>query len=192
MDAIEEFKVVTNNDSAEYGFRMGGTVIVSTKSGSNAIHGSLFEFLRNDKLDAVNYFSAGQPKSPYRRNEFGGAVGGPILKDRTFYFLSYDGTRTRQSTPVISTVPLSSMLPSAAAPYASFVGQNPIYDPLKTTTNSNGKVIRGGFDTPNVIPLSRMDSVALNLVPLIPTPNISGAGASNNFYYARRLHRCAE
>jgi hypothetical protein len=72
IDAVQEFKVVTNNNSAEYGFRMGGTVIVSTKSGTNALHGSAYEFLRNDKLDATNFFGVGQPKPAFRRNQFWG------------------------------------------------------------------------------------------------------------------------
>ena len=71
IDAVAEFKVVTNNNSAEYGFRMGGTVIVQTKSGSNEFHGSAYEFMRNEKLDAANFFAVGQPKPPYKRNQFG-------------------------------------------------------------------------------------------------------------------------
>jgi hypothetical protein len=95
IDSVAEFKVVTNNNSAEYGFRLGGTVIVSTKSGTNQIHGSLYEFLRNDKLDGANFFcrrpaQTGIPPEPVR-----GGVGGQIIKDRTFFFLSYEGTRIR-------------------------------------------------------------------------------------------------
>jgi hypothetical protein len=174
IDAVQEFKVVTNNNSAEYGFRMGGTVIVSTKAGTNQLHGTLFEFLRNDALDAANYFAAGQPKPPYRRNEFGGTVGGPVVKDRTFFFVAFDGTRTRQSQATISTVPTPAMLDG------NFAGLNPIYDPLTTAKGSNGKNTRTLFPG-NLIPTTRFDAVSSKVARVYPSPNLPGA---NNYYYA--------
>jgi hypothetical protein len=174
VDAVQEFKVVTDNNSAEYGFRLGGTVIVSTKTGTNAFHGALFEFLRNDKLDAANYFSAGQTKPAYHRNEFGGVLGGPILRNRTFFFVGYDGTRSSQVNPSISTVPLPAEL------QGNFSGQNTIFDPT-TTTTVNGKLKRTAF-VKNAIDPSRFDSVAKALIPLIPAPNLPGS--TNNYYFA--------
>ncbi len=109
IDSVAEFKVVTNNNSAEYGFRLGGMVIVSTKSGANKPHGSLYEFLRNDQLDAVNFFSVGKPRPEYRQNQFGGTFGGPVIHDRTFFFLSYEGTRIRQGQSRTSTVPSAAL-----------------------------------------------------------------------------------
>src|SRR5216684_3271053 len=93
VDAVGEFRVVTNNLSAEYGNRMGGQVFVNIKSGTNALHGTAFEFLRNANLDGTNFFAnrSGSPKPPYKQNQFGGTVGGPIRKDRTFFFASYEG-----------------------------------------------------------------------------------------------------
>ncbi len=95
VETIQEFQVITNNYSAEYQSAAGAIISMVTKSGTNAVHGSLFEFLRNDNLDAANFFdnSFGTPKPEFRRNQFGGAVGGPILRDRTFFFASFEGLR---------------------------------------------------------------------------------------------------
>lgn len=98
-DAVQEFDVQTNNMSAVYGNALGGVVNVTLKSGTNSIHGDVFEFLRNNVLDAANYFST-TGVSPYKQNQFGGDVGGPILKDRLFYFGSYQGTRFHSTNPL--------------------------------------------------------------------------------------------
>src|SRR5439155_16078102 len=107
IDAVGEFKVITNNLSAEYGGRMGGTVVVNLKSGTNQLHGSAFEFLRNDILDGTNFFAnrngAGKPE--YSQNRFGGTLGGPIRKNRTLLFGSFEGSRIRTGTSSTSTVP---------------------------------------------------------------------------------------
>src|SRR6202022_4408077 len=92
---VEEFKVQQSNFSAEFGFT-GATVInVVTRSGTNRFHGSLYEFVRNDKFDANDWFNAGNPKPPLRLNDFGGTVGGPIWKNKTFFFFDYEGRRER-------------------------------------------------------------------------------------------------
>jgi hypothetical protein len=106
VDAIQEFSVLTGNYSAEYGRTSGGVVNAISKSGTNAFHGDVYEFLRNDKLDANDFFSnaSGQPKPPYKRNQFGVAVGGPIRKDRTFIFGDYEGIRQSQGIPTANTV----------------------------------------------------------------------------------------
>ena len=101
-DAIQEFKTEENSMSAEFG-RGGAAVNVVLKSGSNQIHGGVYEFIRNDKLDAVNYFNVGQ--QPFKRNQFGVFLGGPIKKDKTFVFGDYQGSRLRNSAPYVSTVP---------------------------------------------------------------------------------------
>lgn len=101
-DAIEEFKTEENSMSAEFG-RGGAAVNVVLKSGSNQVHGGLYEFIRNDKLDAVNYFNVGQ--QPFKRNQFGAFLGGPIKKNKTFIFGDYQGSRLRNSAPYLSTVP---------------------------------------------------------------------------------------
>ncbi|MGH9340037.1 MAG: carboxypeptidase regulatory-like domain-containing protein, partial [Acidobacteriota bacterium] len=98
VDAVSEFKVITNNTSAEHGYRMGAKVLVSTKSGTNDFHGSLYEFHRNDVLGANNFFAnkAGAEKPKYIRNQFGATFGGPIVENKTFFFASYQGTRIRR------------------------------------------------------------------------------------------------
>ena len=101
-DAIQEFRTEENSMSAEFG-RGGAAVNVVLKSGTNQIHGGAYEFIRNDKLDAVNYFNQG--KQPFKRNQFGAFLGGPIKKNRTFIFGDYEGSRLRESNPFISTVP---------------------------------------------------------------------------------------
>jgi Carboxypeptidase regulatory-like domain/TonB-dependent Receptor Plug Domain len=107
VDAIQEFSVLTGGYSAEYGRTSGGVVNALSKSGTNGFHGDVYEFLRNAKLDANDFFlnAAGQPKPVYRRNQFGAAVGGPIRKDRTFFFFDYEGIRQAQGVSVPATVP---------------------------------------------------------------------------------------
>ncbi len=169
VDAVREFRVVTDNNSAEYGFRMGGTVIVSTKSGTNGFHGDLYEFFRNNKLDAANYFSFGQPVPPFHRNEFGGTLGGPIRRDRTFFFASYDGTRISQGNPTISTLPLPAEL------NGNFAGGPTIFDPATT----KGKK-RTAFPGNQILP-NRIDKVAAKIASLFPAPNLPGS--VNNYYF---------
>ncbi len=110
VDAIEEFSVLTNNYSAEYGKTSGGVVNAISRSGSNELHGSGYEFLRNSALDARNFFDRQTPTSPgrippFKRNQFGGAIGGPIQKDRTFFFADYEGIRQSKGITDTSTVP---------------------------------------------------------------------------------------
>src|SRR5437660_5158106 len=107
IDAIQEFKVLTYNYSAEYGTRAGPTVLVTTKSGSNTLHGSLFEFFRNTKLDARSFFAS--TKEQFNLNQFGGAIGGPIQKDKTFFFADYQAKRQRHGVPFIGLIPTSAM-----------------------------------------------------------------------------------
>ena len=110
IDAIQEFKVLTYNYSAEWGTRAGPTVLVTTKSGSNQFHGSLFEFFRNTKLDAHSYsFGTTRPKEQFNLNQFGGAFGGPIQKDKTFFFIDYQGKRQRHGIPFQGTIPTPAM-----------------------------------------------------------------------------------
>jgi hypothetical protein len=104
VDAIQEFSVLTSNYSAEYGKTSGGVVNAVTRSGANVFHGSVYEFLRNSSLDAANFFEAGQ-RSPFRRNQFGGAIGGPIIKNRTFFFADYEGIRQSKGIANFNFVP---------------------------------------------------------------------------------------
>lgn len=108
IDAIQEFKVLTYNYSAEYGTRAGPTVLVTTKSGSNQLHGSVFEFFRNTKLDSRSYFASSREQ--FNLNQFGFALGGPVIKDKTFFFVDYQGKRQRHGIPFVGIVPTDAML----------------------------------------------------------------------------------
>jgi Carboxypeptidase regulatory-like domain/TonB-dependent Receptor Plug Domain len=107
VDAVQEFSVLTSNYSAEYGRTSGGVINAITKSGTNDFHGSIYEFLRNGSLDAATFIdnSTGSPKPHFERNQFGGAVGGPIVKNNTFFFADYEGLRENLGTTVIANVP---------------------------------------------------------------------------------------
>ncbi len=119
LENVQEFRVESNNYTAEFGTGTGGQINVVTKSGSNAFHGSLFEFLRNDRLDARNFFDrvrpGGQSKLPLRMNQFGGSVGGPVVKDKVFFFGSYEGYRLRNGVNLIESAP-SGLAKSQAVP----------------------------------------------------------------------------
>ena len=105
VDAIQEFKVETNNYSAESGRSAAAVLNATLKSGTNGFHGAAWEFLRNDKFDAANFFEHGLKKGEFRQNQFGATFGGPIRRDKTFFFMDYEGTRVRQANPYTSTVP---------------------------------------------------------------------------------------
>ena len=120
IDAIQEFKVLTYNYSAEYGERAGPTVLVTTKSGSNQFHGSLFEFFRNTKLDARSYFATSTEK--FNLNQFGGSFGGPIKKDKTFFFVDYQAKMQRRGVPFTGFVPTTGMTTADANGNYDFSG----------------------------------------------------------------------
>lgn len=162
IDAIQEFKMETHNFSAEFG-RGGGAVIqVTTKGGTNAYHGTLFEFLRNDKLDANNFFNSGRPKPPFRQNQFGGTLGGPVISNRMFFFGSYQGTYIREQLTRLSRVPTAAAVNGNLSP-------TPIFDPA--TQDAAGQ--RTAFPG-NTIPAARFDPVALRMLRLYPEPNRGG------------------
>ena len=183
VDAIAEFKVVTNNNSAEYGYRMGGKVIVSTRSGTNELHGSLYEFLRNEKLDGTNFFAnrSGSRKPTLRQNQFGGTLGGPVIRNRTFYFFSYQGTRIRRGRSFLTTVP--SRLARDGDFSLEGANRNRVYDPM-TTTGTGTDARRLPFPN-NRIPANRFDPVTKPIVDLYPFPNVPGRDYQpNNHFFA--------
>jgi carboxypeptidase family protein/TonB-dependent receptor-like protein len=178
VDAIEEFKVQTSNYSAEFG-RSGGAVINATiKSGTNGFHGTLFEFFRNDVLDARGFFEpAGDTKAPFRQNQFGATLGGPIKRDKLFFFVDYQGTRIGSSQTDISTVPTAAELGGDFSGIYDGTPSTTIYDP-KTTQIVNGQVVRTPFPG-NIIPADRFDPIAKNILDLYPAPN--QPGLANNY-----------
>lgn len=179
VDAVGEFKVVTNNMSAEYGYRMGAKVLVSTKSGTNQLHGSLYEFIRNDKLDGTNFFAnqVGAEKPTLRRNQYGGTIGGAIVRNTFFGFFSFQGTKDRAGQSFTASVP------SRAALGGDFSDQpdpdREIYDPR---TLNNG--VRSAFPDFR-IPMSDFDPVATALLSNYPAPNIPGReNLRNNHFFS--------
>lgn len=165
VDALSEFKVVTNGYSAELGRTAGGVIVMLTKAGTDSFHGSAYEFFRNQAFDAKNYFAPAGPKPDYKQNQFGGSIGGPIKRGATFFFVDYEGTRLSQGLTYTSSVPTLAMR------QGNFAGIANIYDPLT----------RAPFAS-NQIPSSRIDPAGQKLLNLYPLPQTSGA--VNNFTYS--------
>jgi hypothetical protein len=159
VDAIQEFKVVTNGYSAEYGRSSSGVVSVSLKSGTNSLQGTVYEYFRHEAMDAKNFFATEKP--PYRRSQFGGAAGFPLVHNRTFFFGDVERGVLRRSSTMVST------LPTLAARNGQFTN---VRDPL------TGVAFAGGQ-----IPASRLDPVAARILGYIPLPQTSGT--TNNFIY---------
>ena len=184
VDAVAEFKVVTNNMSAEYGYRAGAKVLVNTRAGTNDFHGSLYHFLRNDALDATNFFAnrSGAGKPDYKQNQFGGTLGGPVIKNRTFFFGSYQGTRIRLGQSYISTLPSRDIVERGDFSQQPAIRRN-IYDPL-TLTGTGATATRQQFPG-NIIPPSRWDPVSRKMMELYPAPNIAGREhTTDNYFYS--------
>lgn len=183
IDAIQEVKVDTNMYSAEVG-RAGGAVInMITKSGTNGFHGTLFEFLRNDLLDAKNFFNVPQPGNPlagvkpeFRQNQFGGSFGGPVKKDKTFFFVDYEGFRRIQGQTQQAAIPTACELGRAACNGITQLGNfsdspTPIYNAQTHSPFSN-----------NVIPLSAISGISQNYAALYPAlPAAACQGINCNF-----------
>src|SRR5215510_4019433 len=209
IDAIQEFKVEINSPPAEFGRFNGGVVNLTTKSGSNELHGTVFEFLRNESLNARNLFApatAANPKKPvFRRNQYGFAVGGPIIKDRTFFFGDFQGSRQLIGRVLTSNVPT---VAQRGGNFASSLGA-PLFLQTTTTggvttvsatttntgvpinvTDTNGATIQARVGqvfrasdklayAGNIIPLADFDPIARQLLDRYPLP--TSAGAANNF-----------
>lgn len=177
-DALAEFSLQTSNYDAQSGFASGAQMNAVTKSGTNQFHGTLFEYLRNEAFDAIGYFAKTRP--PFRRNQFGGTVGGPIFKDHTFFFFAYQGTRTRSSPSAITLV-----VPDAAERSGDFSEiKKQLKDPV------TGKPVPGNKFSPGE--LSSVSTAFLNtFVPLPNAPNnvytYSGNSLLNDDQYIGRL-----
>jgi hypothetical protein len=173
IDAIQEFKIESNSPPAEFGRFNGGVVNLTTRAGANLFHGDGFEFLRNESLNASNFFQSTDPVKPaYRRNQFGGTLGGPLVRDHTFFFVDYQGQRQSIGRTVISTVP--TVLQRQGIFTEAIAGRTPaIYDPA-TTVGSTRTPFAG-----NTIPMMRMDPVAFALLQRYPLPTSSGT--ANNY-----------
>ena len=178
IDALEEVKVDTSLYPAEVGRAGGAVVNMITRSGSNAFHGSVFEYVRNDIFDAKDFFNkeqAGNPlagqKPPFHQNQFGASVGGPIVKDKTFFFADYEGFRKIKGLPANITIPTSCQLGTETCNGIKQVGNfsdSPltIYDPITHVPFKD-----------NVIPLSQISNVGKNFMALFPSLPRSSCGA---------------
>jgi hypothetical protein len=201
IDAIQEFKVLTYNYSAEYGTRAGPTVLVTTKSGANQFHGSVFEFFRNTKLDARSFFAA--TKEQFNLNQFGAAVGGPIQKDKTFFFADYQGKRQRHGVPFTGLVPTQAMMNGdfSLDPLGVARGANnpngflDLANPADTITpfapfecDSSGNPIpadssghQTGGTPCNKIPSNMFDRAGLAMIRLYPQSTAPNLSTKTNF-----------
>ena len=174
IDAIQEFKIESNSPPAEFGRFNGGVVNLTTKAGTNTLHGSGFEFVRNEALNARNFFQTSNTVKPqYRRNQFGGTLGGPLRQDRTFFFVDYQGQRQSIGRTVVSTVP-------------TLLQRQGIFTradrrtACRSSTTRRRRTGRRAIPFPNnTIPQARMDPVALALLQRYPMP--TSAGTANNY-----------
>lgn len=181
VDTVQEFKMQTNFFSAEYGQTGGAVVNMVTRSGTNSYHGTGYYFLRDDKLNANDWFSnrAGRPLPEFHRDQYGGVFGGPIIRDKTFFFGGYE--YTKQQSPTSSTITLPTALQRAgdfSQTYNASGQLMTIYNPFDTFINAAGDVERRPF-AGNKIPTNMMDPVALKALNYLPLPNQPGAAFTN-------------
>ncbi|HYP14472.1 MAG TPA: TonB-dependent receptor, partial [Bryobacteraceae bacterium] len=187
VDTVEEFAVITNSVAAEFGRTGGGVITVATRSGTNALHGSLFEFFRNSKLDANTWSNNRNnvPRGAFQRNQFGGTLGGPVVipklydgRNKTFFFVAQQTTFQRALANVTATVPTEAWKNGDFSSLTNGNGQPIIiYDPLTVSQDANGNFVRQAFPN-NIIPANRIDPVARRVLSYFPSPN---AVATNEF-----------
>ena len=197
LDTVQEYRVYTSAYAPEFGRTSGGTVSYALRSGSNAFHGTAFEYLRNSDLDAdgFNADKAGQPIATFRRNQFGGTLGGPIRipklyngRDRTFFFVSYEGLRDSSAGSFTGTVPTAL---ERTGDFSKTTDSNGklivIYDPSSTILYPTApagttRYIRTAFPG-NVVPANEINPIATKLLSYYPMPNETGVGLSNTNNY---------
>ncbi|HUS06182.1 MAG TPA: carboxypeptidase regulatory-like domain-containing protein [Bryobacteraceae bacterium] len=185
LEAVHEFKVITNSFSAEYGRSGGGVLTAATRSGTNQLHGSLYEFVRNDILNANSWTNNrnGLGKSPFRRNEFGAAAGGPVWlpkvydgRNRSFFFLNWEKVPQRSPDDIVRTVPTALERMGDFSQTVDGRGSLiQVYDPLTTMPDPSrpGRYTRQAFPS-NRIPANRLDPIALKVMQYFPLPNRTG------------------
>jgi len=193
VETVAEVKVLANSYAAEYGGSAGGVIVATTKSGTNRIRGAAYEYLRNEKLDAANFFApwvnGEKVRAPLRYNVFGATIGGPVYipkvydgRDKTFFYFAYEGSRRREGATDTFTVPTADQRAgNFSTTYTAAGAVVPIFDPA-TGRVVNGRVVRDQFPG-NIIPASRLDPVALKLLEFWPMPNTppSNLSGANNY-----------
>lgn len=181
VDATQEFRVQTNTFSAEFGRTSGAVVSMSIKSGTNQFHGRGYEFLRNTDLNANNFFQnrAGNPRPTLVQNQYGVSVGGPIKRDKTFFFGNWEDYHNRNGSPSITTVPTLLERQGDFSQTRNAAGNViQIADPTDVTQQPDGSYVRKVFSG-NVIPASRFSKVAANVMSIFPLPNSKGNPVTN-------------
>lgn len=186
VDAVQEFKMQTSFFSAEYGQTGGAVVNMVTKTGTNDFHGTGYYFLRHSDLNANNWFSnrSGRARPFYRRDQLGGVLGGPVKKDKTFFFASYEYTKAKSPTSQTQSWPTLLQHDGDFSKTLNSSGQlMSIYNPFDTFTNAAGTIERRPF-AGNLVPKAMMDPVALKALAFFPKPNQTGAPSTetNNWY----------
>ncbi len=202
IDAISEFKILTSAYSAEYGHTAGGVISIQSRGGTNSFHGNVFEFLRNDALNASNFFRnpVNPLKAPLKQNMFGGTFGGPIKKDRTFFFADYSGSRLSKINEAFAKVPevafrdgdFSSLLPDPQNfdPWDPGTGIG-IYDPATGSTVQFSDPSRGTPDNPqglNIIPRDRFHPLGWALLNAVALPNLPNDYPLGNYFIRQPQH----
>jgi len=174
IEALQEFNVITSNAGPEFNRGGGAIVVTSTKQGGNAFHGSAYEYIRNSAVDAKNYFVRPGAKNPrYQLNDFGGRLGGPIKREKAFFFVNYEGYFERSTSTLLNTVP------TVAMRSGDFRGVAHVYDPTTTDPVTHARQQFSSNGVLDVIPSSKMDPIAFALVNAYPLPD-PGTGLSNN------------
>ncbi len=178
LESLETVNVVTNSFDAEQGLAGGSAINVQIKSGTNKLSGSAFEYYNDESMRSHNYFTPpGTPKGEWKYNQYGGTLGGPIVRNKLFYFASYEGTRDKQNTARTISVPTEALRRGdlSGAP-------NPIYDPRTGNADGSGRTAFSG----NVIPADRIDPIAKKIIDLMPLPNRRNADGTvpemNNYF----------
>ncbi len=183
-DSITQFQVVTNNESAEYGRSAGATVNVAFASGTNKIHFDAYEFFRNTSLNAIGYFPpAGGVKPPLHRNQFGGNVGGPLMKDKAFFFIDYEGLRQNRGQLTFSSIPTADMAQRGIFPVD-------IRDPYCTPGAAQSCIIPAGTAIGSTPYAADLSAAARRIAALFPAPNVPGVATtstSSNYETVQRL-----
>ncbi|MFZ0662907.1 MAG: TonB-dependent receptor [Acidobacteriaceae bacterium] len=190
LDAVSEMKVTSQNYNAEFGGAVAGMVTAQTKSGSNAFHGSAFEFRRSDAQQARDPFTQIGPNSipSFVHNQFGGSIGGPILKDKLFFFGDYQGLREKTGTTIVTTVPTATAHSTCTSggdcdlsDYLNpTLGGGPQYQAYDPETNASGTAGRATF-AGNIIPAGRLSAPSVALMSEMPLPNFGNGSIFNNF-----------
>lgn len=193
-DMVQEFKVETNAYSAEYGRAAGGIYNVVTKGGTNEVHGTAYEFFRDTKLNANDFFAnrANRERAPFRFNQFGGTIGGPVFipkfydgRNRTFFFTSVELVRFSQGVAFTGTMPTALQKAGNFSETRNAAGAlTLVYDPASITPFPGGGFRRTAFAN-NIVPQGRFNTVGANIVSFIPDPNTQGTGFTNANNYAR-------